>query len=80
VLQNYSEIVPAIMGQSKRIDSTRRTSLANARSIKVSDRPGPNLLASAILIYKTASPGTEVLSLPLTALTGGNLQAHPDQH
>jgi hypothetical protein len=34
----------------------------------------------AILISKTASPGTVVLSLPLTALTGGNLQAHPDQH
>jgi hypothetical protein len=34
----------------------------------------------AILIFKTAPPGTVVLSLPLTALTGGNLQAHPDQH
>ena len=34
----------------------------------------------AILIHKTAAPGTVVLSLPLTTLTGGNLQAHPDQH
>jgi hypothetical protein len=34
----------------------------------------------AILIHKTAAPGTVVLSLPLTVLTGGNLQAHPDQH
>jgi hypothetical protein len=30
----------------------------------------------AILIHKTAAPGTVVLSLPLTTLTGGNLQAH----
>jgi hypothetical protein len=34
----------------------------------------------AFLIYKTATPGTVVVSLPITALTGGNLQAHPDQH
>jgi hypothetical protein len=34
----------------------------------------------AILVYKTATPGMVVLSLLLTALTGGNLQAHPDQH
>jgi hypothetical protein len=30
----------------------------------------------AILIHKTAALGRVVLSLPLTTLTGGNLQAH----
>jgi hypothetical protein len=34
----------------------------------------------AIMIFQTATPGTVVLNLPLTKLTGGNLQAHPDQH
>jgi hypothetical protein len=34
----------------------------------------------AILIHKAAVSRTVVLSLPLTTLTGGNLQAHPDQH
>ena len=32
-----------------------------------------------ILVYKTGSPGTVVLNVPLQVLSGGNLQAHYDQ-
>lgn len=35
--------------------------------------------SAALLIYETANPGNVVLNLPLTHLSGGNLQAHFDQ-
>jgi hypothetical protein len=40
--------------------------------------PGKNDQA-ALKIYETANPLNIVLNLPLTNLTGGNLQAHYDQ-
>ena len=33
----------------------------------------------AIRIFETANPANVVLNIPLTFLTGGNLQAHFDQ-
>jgi hypothetical protein len=41
--------------------------------------PGRSVDQAALYIYETANPANVVLNVPLTAINGGNLQAHYDQ-
>lgn len=42
--------------------------------------PGKGVDAASFMIYQTSNPSNVVLNAPVTFITGGNIQAHVDQH
>lgn len=42
--------------------------------------PGSGVDEASFMIYQTSNPSNVVLNAPLTFITGGNIQAHVDQH